>query len=502
MTIGSRLLESKWDWFLEYKWVALTVTTLGIFMVGLDARIVIIGLPQVASQLKADAEQAIWITQAYAVATTVLLPLIGRLSDIFGRVKIYAYGFAIFTVGSALTSLGMDPYQVIIFRALQGLGAALVYVNSVAIVTDSTPRNELGLFVGINQIAYRAGALLGLTISGIILAFLDWRALFYVNIPVGIFGTFWARRRLKETAVRDKNARIDYAGFLLFFTFLLSLMLALTFSAYGASRLTTLIYGLFAVSALSFVGFALRERSIDYPLVNFQMFRIREVTGGVLAVLFNVISWATVLLLLSLQFQLIVGLSPLEAGLRILPFELAFLAVGPLSGTLSDRFGHVKFTVSGLFVGSIALFLFSTITLDTSFTVLSVYMVLLGIGTGLFLAPNLRGVMGAVPQKGRGVGSAMVSLFLNIGLAVSLNFAIVIMSSTAPYSLITRVISSINPVSISGADRLIFLESIKNTFLAAAIINAIAIIPSILQIRRKPSRQKTEASKTGVKSTT
>jgi MFS family permease len=150
---------------LEYKWVAITVTTIGVLMVGIDARIVIVGLPQVASQLHADVEQAIWITQAYTLANTVVLLLIGRVGDIFGRVRIYTSGFGLFTVGSALTSLGMDPTQVIVFRAVQGVGAALVFANSIAIVTDATPRNQLGFALGINQIAFRAGAILGLTLS-------------------------------------------------------------------------------------------------------------------------------------------------------------------------------------------------------------------------------------------------------------------------------------------------------------------------------------------------
>jgi MFS family permease len=178
---------------LKYKWVALTVTTVGVLMVGIDTRIVIVGLPQVASQLQADAEQAIWITQSYVLANTVLLLLIGRLGDIFGRVRIYTVGFGIFTLGSALTSIGMDPIQVIVFRAVQGVGAALVFTNSIAILTDATPKNELGFSLGINQIAFRSGAILGLTLSGLILSFLDWRALFYINIPIGVFGTFWAR---------------------------------------------------------------------------------------------------------------------------------------------------------------------------------------------------------------------------------------------------------------------------------------------------------------------
>ena len=139
-----------------------------------------------------------------------------KIRRYFGRVKIYTYGFALFTVGSALTSLGTNPLEVIIFRGVQGVGAALVFTNSIAIATDSAPRNQLGLFLGINQIAFRAGALLGLTLSGLILSFLDWRALFYINIPIGIFGTIWAHRSLKETALLDTDRHIDWGGSLFF----------------------------------------------------------------------------------------------------------------------------------------------------------------------------------------------------------------------------------------------------------------------------------------------
>jgi EmrB/QacA subfamily drug resistance transporter len=478
---------------LEYKWIAATVTTIGIFMVGLDARIVIIGLPQVAYQLGADAEQAIWITQSYVLTTTVLLLLIGRLSDIFGRVRIYWMGFAIFTVGSALTSLGFDPISVIVFRAIQGAGAALIFANSIAIVTDASPRRQLGLFVGINQISYRAGAILGLTLSGLILSFLDWRALFYVNIPVGVFGTFWARRRLKEIAALDKNTKIDWVGFGAFAVFLTSLMVALTISAYSSLQSST-VAGLFVLSVIFVVVFIFWERRSKYPLIDFSVFRIREVTGGILAVLLNVIAWAAMLLLLSLQFQLVKHQTPLEAGISILPFEVAFLAVGPLSGTLSDRFGYSRFILTGLSLGSIMLFLLSTTDAATPYPVLALYMALMGLATGLFLAQNLRSVMGGLPMQRRGVGAALVSLFLNIGLTVSLNLTIVIMSFTAPYTLITSIVSSVGAVSVTLAQETLFIDSIKSAYFVIAIINASAIIPSVFQINRAPKNKAPSSS--------
>jgi EmrB/QacA subfamily drug resistance transporter len=476
---------------LKYKWVALSVTTIGVLMVGIDTRIVIVGLPQVAAQLHADAEQAIWITQSYVLANTVLLLLIGRLGDIFGRVRIYTVGFGIFTIGSALTSIGIDPLQVIVFRAVQGVGAALVFANSIAILTDATPKNELGFSLGINQIAFRSGAILGLTLSGLILSFLDWRALFYINIPIGVFGTFWARRRLKESVALERNAKIDWLGFALFTTSLLCLMIGLTLGAYSQSQFNTLYAALF-VGAIFLVLFIIRSRRITYPLVELGMFKVREITGGLFAMFFNIITWTAVLLLLSLQFQLVLNMSPLEAGLRILPFEIAFLAFGPLSGRLSDRFSRMPFILSGLTLSTVALFLFSTTNQNTPYLVLSVYMIIMGIGTGLFIAPNLRSVMSSVSDKRRGIGSALFALFVNLGLTLSLNIAILVMSLTAPYDVITRIISAVNPLSIPTADRLLFVESLKNTYIVFGIINTFAVVTSLLEINFKTHGKKTE----------
>jgi EmrB/QacA subfamily drug resistance transporter len=477
---------------LKYKWVALSVTTIGVLMVGIDTRIVIVGLPQVAAQLHADAERAIWITQSYVLANTVLLLLIGRLGDIFGRVRIYTVGFGIFTIGSALTSIGMDPLQVIIFRAVQGVGAALVFTNSIAILTDATPKNELGFSLGINQIAFRSGAILGLTLSGLILSFLDWRALFYINIPIGVFGTFWARRRLKESVAIERNAKIDWLGFALFTASLLCLMIGLTLGAYSPSQFNTLYASLF-VGAIFLALFIVRSRRITYPLVELSMFKIKEVTGGLLAMFFNIITWTAVLLLLSLQFQLVLNMNPLEAGLRILPFEIAFLAFGPLSGRLSDRFSRMPFILSGLTLSTIALFLFSTTNQNTPYLVLSVYMIIMGIGTGLFIAPNLRSVMSSMPDKRSGIGSALFALFVNLGLTLSLNIAILIMSLTAPYDVITRIVSAVNPLSIPTADRLLFVESLKNTYIVFGIINTFAVVTSLLEINFKTHAKKTNA---------
>ena len=198
---------------MEYKWTAVTVTTFGTVMGSLDQRIVVVGLPTVAHQLQAGPEELVWITQSYVLATTVCLLLMGRIGDVYGRVKMYNFGFIIFTLGSGLSALSQDSYELIGFRIVQGVGAAMIFTNSSAIIADASPVKDLGMMLGINQAGFRIGSMMGLTLSGLILSVVDWRGLFYVNIPIGIAGTIWAYLKLREISVKDVSKKMDWPGF-------------------------------------------------------------------------------------------------------------------------------------------------------------------------------------------------------------------------------------------------------------------------------------------------
>jgi EmrB/QacA subfamily drug resistance transporter len=453
-------------------------------MAGIDSRIVIIGLPQVAAGIHADAEQAIWITQAYVLGSTVALLLIGRVSDVVGRVKMYSSGFAVFTVGSLLTSLAVDPTQVIIFRFIQGLGSAILFTNSAAMIVDATPNTELGYFLGINQVAFRMGAMAGLTLSGIILTILvDWRALFYINVPIGIFGTVWAQRKLKEIAKLERGAPIDWAGFGTFTVFISATLLALTLAAYGLGEelIVTVLSAMAVVSLIAFVWLELRTK---YPLLDLKLLRIREFTGGVVAQLLNAVAFGAVLLLLSLYFQLVLGMNPLTAGLIIIPLDVVTVLLGPLSGKLSDRYGHLPFTTGGLALVSLSLFLFATTDVNTPIILLIVYMVIFGGGLGIFASPNMSSIMGSVPSERRGIASAFRATFFNMGFVVSLNLAILIMTFTIPYTTVSQIIAAAPGIAITGPDKVLFADSLKSTYFWMGVLNTIAIVPSMLRGRR------------------
>jgi EmrB/QacA subfamily drug resistance transporter len=475
------------------KWTALTVTTVGVFMASLDGRIIIVGLPQMAAALSADAEQAIWFTQAYLLTQTIFLILAGRVADIFGRVRMYTFGFAVFTVASALTSLSQNPLEVIAFRGLQGFGSAIILTNGIALITDYTPRNELGFSIGINQVAVRIGAVVGLTLSGIILSFLDWRALFYINVPVGIFGTIWSHRRLKDVAQLETGTSIDWLGALGFTTVITGFLLALTFAAYGGSAEVT-VYALAAVTIATAVLFVVQERRSASPLIDFRLLRIREVAGGLSANLLNVTAFGAVMILLSLYFQMARGLSPFDAGVALLPFEVAFLATGPLAGRYSDRFGHIWFTTSGLVVTSSSLFLLSTVSDVTPLSTVSLYLALLGAGIGLFSSPNSSSILGAIPAQHRGIGAGVRNTVYNVAYTMSLNVAILVMASYMPYSIVTAVIASGSAQLISLSEKLMFVNALRVSFFWLGVIDLLALPPSILRGRslRAPTQGATK----------
>ncbi len=465
---------------MQYKWTVLTVTTVGVLMSGIDSRVVVIGLPTVAASLSADAEQAIWFTQAYIIGSTVALLFLGRVSDMYGRVKIYNIGFGIFTAGSLLTSLSPSPDFFIAARIFQGLGSAALFSNSAAIITDAFPHGELGNALGINSVAFRAGSMFGLTLSGLILAFFDWRYLFYVNIPVGVFGTLWARARLHEQSQPEKTASMDWPGFVTFSSFITFLLLSLTFAAYGMEQ-SGVIAVFVILSSASLVGFVRVERRRRDPLLDLSLLRIREYTGAVLAQLINAMAWGAFILLISLYLQLVKGLSPLQAGIAIVPFDITLLLVGPLSGRLSDRYGTRLFATAGLAVVSATLLVMSTLTPDTPYERLVAYLLLGGAGMGLFVSPNMSSVMGSVPAHRRGVASGVRSTFFNIGFVLSFNIVILVLTFYLPYSLITHIISSEGSQTALNTDATVFSGAIDKVFLVLAAINTAAIIPSLLR---------------------
>jgi EmrB/QacA subfamily drug resistance transporter len=467
---------------MQYKWVALTVTAVGTLMAGVDTRIVIVGLPTIARQLGAGVEDVIWVSQAYVFASTVGLLLIGRVTDVIGRVKIYNVGFAVFTVGSALASLSFSPYELIASRMVQGVGSSMLITNSAAILTDATPRNELGTILGINQIAFRVGSVAGLTLSGVILAFADWRALFYINIPIGIFGTVWAHRRLREIATKDMARKMDWPGFVTFTSGLTLILLSITFFSYGLTSDFILGTAFLFLGVLLMIAFVEIERRRESPLLDLRLFKIRLFAAGNLAQFFNALAWTGVILMLSFFLQVVLGYSALEAGLSLLPLDATFVVFGPISGRLSDLYGSRLFSTVGLVVSSAGFFLLSTVTTSTGYWEIAAVLSLLGVGNGLFVSPNISAIMGSVPANRRGIASGFRTTIFNVGLTASAGLAVLLMTFAIPYGTFSSLVEGIIPQLGAG---LIAKQEFVNGFRLAAFVfaslNTAAIFPSALR---------------------
>jgi len=472
---------------LQYKWVALTVTTVGTLMAGLDGRIVVIGLPTIARELGADAEQVIWVSQAYLLASTMGLLLIGRVTDVIGRIKIYNIGFIIFTIGSALASISLSPEQLIASRLVQGTGSAMLITNSAAILTDAAPREELGSILGLNQIAFRIGSISGLTLSGVVIALAGWRALFYLNIPIGIFGTLWAHMRLREISKRDEASKMDWPGFFTFTSGITMMLLSLTFFSYGNDLPTAAT--LLASGAVLILVFIRIEARTLVPILDPRLFKIKEFAAGNVAQMLNAFAWTGFTVLLSFFLQIAFKDTPLQAGLSLLPLEATYIVFGPLSGRLSDRYGTRLFATLGLSISSVGFFWVSLSGVQTHYSDLIIPLALLGVGNGMFVSPNISSVMGSVPANRRGIASGFRTTVLNVGLTASSGIVVLLITTGIPYSLFTSLLQGQIGTLSAQAE---FVNGFRIAGLVLASMNSIAIIPSILRGKKTQVLQEHE----------
>jgi MFS family permease len=455
----------------RYKWVALSNTTLGVFMATINSSIVIIALPAIFRGIKLDPLQPgnisylLWILMGFLVVTAVLVVTLGRLGDIYGRVRIYNAGFAVFTAGSI--ALALDPLQgghgalwLIVFRVVQGIGGAMLFANSTAILTDAFPADRRGMAMGINQVAALAGSFIGL-IAGGLLAEVDWRLVFYVSVPFGLLGTVWSYRSLHELGARNA-ARIDWWGNLLFGVGLTAVLVAITYGIqpYGGHSMgwtnPWVLAGLIG-GGLLLAFFCLVETRVAQPMFAMNLFRIRAFWAGNLAGLLASVARG------GMQFMLIIWLqgiwlplhgykfedTPLWAGIYLVPLTIAFLVAGPLSGALSDRFGARAFATGGLVLVALSFVGFIVLPTNFSYWQFAGLLVLNGIGSGLFSAPNTTAIMNSVPARQRGAASGMRATFQNSGfsLSIGLFFSLMIagLAATLPNTLRTGLTSHAVP---------------------------------------------------------
>ncbi|WP_110918537.1 MFS transporter [Mycolicibacterium rhodesiae] len=426
----------------HYKWVVLSNTTLGILLASINASIVLISLPAIFRGIglnplaPGNVSYLLWMLMGYLVVTAVLVVPFGRLGDMFGRVRIYNIGFVVFTL--AAIALSFDPFHLdggaiwlIAWRVVQGVGGAMLMSSSSAILTDAFPANQRGMALGVNMVAAVAGSFLGLLIGGV-LSEVHWQAIFWVGVPIGVIGTLWSVRSLKELGVRSPG-RVDWAGTITFGVGLTVLLIGITYGIqpYGDSTTgwtSPMVLGSIVGGLLLLVAFCFIELRVAQPMVDIRLFRSAAFGMGNLAGLMSSVGRG------GLQFMLIIWLqgiwlplhgysfesTPLWAGIYLLPATFGFLAAAPIAGSLADRFGARPFTVGGMVLMAVTFVALLMIPVNFNYWVFAVLVFLNGLGGGIFTAPNTAAIMSSVPASQRGAASGVRATFFNAGSSLSI----------------------------------------------------------------------------------
>ena len=474
----------------HYKWVALSNTTLGILLAALNATSLIIALPVIFRGIHINPlspgsfTYLLWILLGYMLVTAVLVVTLGRLGDMYGRVKMYNLGFIIFTVGALAASLtwshgSSGALELIIFRMVQAVGGALLMANSAAILTDAFPENQRGMALGVNQISAMAGSFIGILVGGFLAQF-SWRWVFLFNVPIGIVGIIWSYIALKEIDIFHP-AKIDWLGNATFAAGLAMLLTGITYGIkpYGTSSMgwaDPFVISMISAGVLLLIIFTIIERKVKQPMFNLQLFRIRAFTDGNIAGLLAAVGRG------GLQFMLIMWLqgiwlplhgysfaqTPLWAGIYMLPTTAGFLIAGPLSGYLSDKYGARPFATGGMILAAFSFILMMMLPIDFPYWAFAIILLFNGLSFGMFSSPNTAGIMNSVPARFRGVASGMRATFQNVGMPLSIGvfFSLMIVGLTAkvPASIYHALTS--NGISTALAAHLSNLPAVSYLFAA------------------------------------
>jgi MFS family permease len=426
----------------RYKWVALTNTTMGALLVTIDASIMIIAMPDIFRGIGLDPlvpannEYLLWMILGYLVTSSVLVVSVGRLGDLFGRVRMYNLGFVIYTAASFMLTIDWLTGQsgalwLLLWRIVQGIGGAFLLGNSGAILTDAFPARQRGLALGINNIAGISGSFIGLILGGI-LAPISWRLVFLISVPFGLFGTVWAYLRLRDLSARSREA-VDWLGNITFAAGIILVMVGVTqgIQPYGGHAMgwgSPRVIGFLAVGAALLAAFLAIEAKVAHPMFRLGLFKIRAFTFGTISTFLSALGRG------GLMFMLIIWLqgiwlpqhgysfadTPLWAGIYMLPLTCGMLIAGPLSGYLSDRFGSRPFATGGMLGAALSFVLLELLPTDFSYPLFALTLLLFGLSMGCFASPNRAGVMNSLPAKDRGAGGGMNSTFMNSAQVFSL----------------------------------------------------------------------------------
>lgn len=458
--------------------MALAVVMTGVLITAVDTTIVVLALPEIERGLHVALSSVIWVIIGYLLVVTLLASQVGRLGDMYGRVKMYETGFVVFIIGSALCAISWDEPAIIAFRVVQGIGGALVTANSGAVIADLFPPEKRGRAYGFNGIGYSLGAVLGIVLGGLIVTFISWRWIFWINVPIGLVAVLLALRVLHDSGTRE-HRKIDVLGMLTAGLGLFGILWAVTNLATHSLDIELLIFLLGGIAIL--VVFVLVERKQTDPMVHLSLFKVPTMTPSLLASLCQGLANYAVLFLVLMYLQGPRGLSPLDASLLLVPGYLVGGAIGPFSGRMADKIGPVLPATFGLTIQIIGLLLYARLGMTTGLWLVVVASVVNGIGSSSFFPANNSAVMKAAPPRVFGIASGMLRTFQNTGMVFSFSMAILIASRSIPRQVAFAIF--VGTAKLHGQIAGVFVNGLHSAFYASMIFLVIAAALSATRIR-------------------
>ena len=476
---------------MEYKWKTFSVTSVGSLMSAVDSTIVLLALVPMAEELHSDYVTMVWVVVAYILANTALVLSLGRLADIYGRKRMYNVGFVVFILGSALCGFAPSGPTLVGFRVIQGIGAALLASNSFAILSEAFPRNERGKAFGANSIVWGSGSVLGIILGGLIITYTSWRLIFLINLPIGVIGTIWAYRTLKETRTDLTSRYIDLPATVTFTIGLLALMFGVTWGIiYSWSDPITLLSIALSPFILAFFAYWEIKRSED-PVVDFALLKNRVFTLSLTTAMLQSLALFSVDFLLLFYLEGIAGLSVLAASYLIIPMAVALSLVGPFAGRLSDRFGARIIASLGLTIQVAVLVLLRGLTTTTPLIEVGIIEAIYGVGGGLFWPANTSAIMASSPPARYGVSSGMMNTFRNTGMVMSFALSLTALTGVIPASIVYQLFIGTFSGTLAPNYASAYLSGQRYAFGISAVLLIASTLFSL--IRGKESRQSVEA---------
>ncbi|MCZ7356904.1 MAG: MFS transporter [Candidatus Methanoperedens sp.] len=455
---------------MEYKWKAMFTIWIGIFMATLDTSIVNVALPTLTEYFKTNITTIEWVVMAYLLTITSLLLSLGRISDMVGRKTIFAGGIALFTIGSGLCAVSATENQLIFYRIVQGIGAAMLMATGVAIITHAFPPRERGKAMGLIGTVVAIGSMAGPVAGGFLIEHVGWQSIFYINIPIGIFGTAMAVRILREEET-TQGQTFDAAGALTLFISLILLLLALSQGQeFGWS--SYYITSLFILSFVFFVLFIIVENKARHPMMELRHFRNRPFAAANISALISFMAMFSVILMMPFFLEKELGYSPEDVGIVFLAVPLVMSVISPVSGWLSDRTSSYVLSSIGIGISSLSILWLSSMESSAGFIDVTSRLALLGLGLGLFQAPNNSIIMGSLPKEQLGIAAGTLGTMRNMGMVIGIAVSGAVFSNRYVYY-----------GNVDGS----FLPAFHDTYVVSAVICGIAVVTSLVRSNPKSS---------------